>query len=145
MCIASFIIVSSSTIWQQAGAFVCGGGCTRHMCHLIIMVDLLYFPGIWYVRASSESDKRHQERGIWTPGEHRRHWRCWASDREAEIQGWFQKHVAVHMLTQRPHFWDVRPVFFFFFLKMTAQSTITLKLDAKLKNICPSACAYEIH
>lgn len=84
-------VLVSSPFWQQAGAFVCVGGCTRYMCHLIMMVDLLSLPGIWYVRASFESDKRQQERGVWAPGEHRRHWRCWASDREAEIQGWFRR------------------------------------------------------
>lgn len=89
--ISSRDVVVSSPFWQQAGAFVCVGGCTRYMCHLITMVDLLSLPGVWYVRASFKSDKRHQERGVWAPGEHRRHWRCWASDREAEIQGWFKR------------------------------------------------------
>lgn len=90
-------ISNSMDVFLLFGAFVCGSECKRHMCHLIIKVDLFYFPGIWHVRTSSESDKRHQERGVWTPGEHRRHWRCWASDREAKIQGWLKKNLTVYI------------------------------------------------
>lgn len=84
------VILSDGLVNRQG--WICVGGCTCHMYHptptMIVMVVLLCLPGIRYVCAASESDKRDSECGVRAPGEHRGHWWCWASDRKAEIQGW---------------------------------------------------------